>query len=115
MGATAKTPWGQFDNLMQAFFKIGMSDEVPHIPETLSSSCRGFMVRCLQRDPASRLSASELLNLRFARVGAGEDDDGLPDDADLLPRSDSLLPDTLLSQSVDATYGADDDIGRRPL
>merc|ERR1712087_25704 len=90
--ATAGPPWGQFDNLMQAFFKIGMSDEVPHIPETLSAACRGFMVRCLQRDPARRLSASELLNFTFARIAAGEGEDEFDhvvDDADLFPQIDS--------------------------
>merc|ERR1712176_831845 len=32
--ATASPPWGQFENLMQAFMKIGMSSELPDVPET---------------------------------------------------------------------------------
>jgi len=71
--ATAEPPWGQFDNLMAAMIKIGMSTEMPAMPSTLSAPCRAFMRRCLNRDPGRRLSASELLNERFVRTSTGDD------------------------------------------
>lgn len=75
--AAADAPWGHFDNLMAAILKIGMSGELPPVPETLSSKCRSFIRRCTQLDPGNRLSASELLNEDFlstdlARVNSTE-------------------------------------------
>lgn len=36
--ATAKAPWSQyqFDNPIEAILKIGLNNEIPHIPESLS-------------------------------------------------------------------------------
>merc|ERR1712190_644576 len=65
--ATAEHPWGNFDNLMAAMIKIGMSMEMPPIPETLSRVCRGFIMRCLQREPRKRLTATDLLKEDFMR------------------------------------------------
>lgn len=74
--ASAETPWGEFDNLMAAMIKIGMSTEMPSMPETLSTTYRAFVRRCLNRDPGRRFSATELLNERFVRGAAtGSDDD----------------------------------------
>lgn len=67
---TAKTPWGDFDNIMAAMIKIGMSSELPAIPESSSLMFKNFVRRCLNRDPGRRLSASELLNERFVCCGA---------------------------------------------
>merc|ERR1712039_645582 len=66
--ASAEPPWGEFDNLMAAMIKIGMSSEMPAIPNTLSAVYRAFVRRCLNRDPGRRLSATELLNERFVRT-----------------------------------------------
>lgn len=66
--ATADSPWGHFDNLMAAILKIGMSGELPPIPDTVSVNCRGFIRRCTQHDPGKRLSATELLNEDFVLV-----------------------------------------------
>ncbi|CAK8992909.1 unnamed protein product [Durusdinium trenchii] len=63
--ATADAPWGHFDNLMAAILKIGMSGELPPIPDTVSPKCKNFIRRCTQLDPGKRLSASELLNEDF--------------------------------------------------
>jgi len=71
--ASAAPPWGDFDNLMAAMIKIGMSSEMPSIPETYSPMYRAFVKRCLNRDPGRRLSATELLNERFVRLAAGGD------------------------------------------
>mmetsp|Transcript_1418 Transcript_1418/g.2956 ORF Transcript_1418/g.2956 Transcript_1418/m.2956 type:complete len:598 (-) Transcript_1418:167-1960(-) len=65
--ATAECPWGSFDNLMAAMIKIGMSMEMPPIPEELSRKCRGFIMRCLQREPRKRLTATDLLKEDFMR------------------------------------------------
>merc|ERR1712176_578052 len=71
---------GEFDNLMAAMIKIGMSKEMPSMPEALSTTYRAFVRRCLNRDPGRRLSATELLNERFVRVASasGDDDVGEP-------------------------------------
>lgn len=71
--ATADSPWGHFDNLMAAILKIGMSGELPPIPDTVSLKCKNFIRRCTQLDPGKRLSASELLSEDFMLVGNGED------------------------------------------
>ncbi|CAJ1420155.1 unnamed protein product [Effrenium voratum] len=63
--AAADAPWGHFDNLMAAILKIGMSGELPPIPDTVSPGCRGFIRRCTQLDPGKRLSATELLHEDF--------------------------------------------------
>ncbi|CAE7220074.1 ANP1, partial [Symbiodinium natans] len=63
--ATADSPWGHFDNLMAAILKIGMSGELPPIPDTISATCHNFIRRCTQHDPGKRLSATELLNEDF--------------------------------------------------
>lgn len=59
--ATAAPPWGEFDNIISAMIKIGMSGETPPVPDTLSKKCRNFLLRCLQHEASRRLSSSELL------------------------------------------------------
>jgi len=65
--ATAKAPWGAFDNNMQAMRKIGMSKETPPIPEELSVPCQNFICRCVQRDKQLRPTAADLLDDDFVR------------------------------------------------
>merc|ERR1712048_524676 len=38
--ATAKHPWGSFDNPMAAMVRIAMSDLTPPVPGTVSEACR---------------------------------------------------------------------------
>ncbi|CAJ1395309.1 unnamed protein product [Effrenium voratum] len=64
---TAQSPWGKFDNPMAAMYKIGMSEETPPIPEDFSDLSRSFVKRCLQRDPAERATATELLQHPFVQ------------------------------------------------
>ena len=52
-------------NQVQAIFKIASSQELPAIPETLSPEASEFILLCLQRDPAARPSADELLKHPF--------------------------------------------------
>jgi serine/threonine protein kinase len=59
--ATARTPWGSFDNQVQALIKIGMSSEIPPMPEGISEDSQGLITQCLQRDAQLRPSACELL------------------------------------------------------
>jgi len=71
---SAQPPWGKLDNPMQAMYKIGMSQETPAIPEQFSDVCRDFAVRCLQRDPASRPLARDLLQHPFVQHLKGPGD-----------------------------------------
>merc|ERR1712190_624650 len=63
----ANVPWGRFEHQMQALVRIGLSQEVPPLPEGISEICRIFILACVKRDPAERLSTTELLNHEFVR------------------------------------------------
>merc|ERR1712217_753198 len=63
--ATASNPWGKFDNPMAAMLKIGMSKELPPIPDGLSECCCDFIRKCIQRDVALRPYAEELMRHEF--------------------------------------------------
>ena len=65
--ALGRNPWGHFDNIMQAMYRIGMGTKGPEIPEHLSDNCRNFVNRCLSRDPKARPSIYELLDDPFIR------------------------------------------------
>lgn len=110
--ATAETPWGNFDNLMAAMIKIGMSTEMPAIPDTLSPLCRAFIRRCLNRDPGRRLSASELLNEKFLRLVGPDEEELLHESTDEFMMGSHASPsqdeDSLpkgWEMHFDATYG----------
>ena len=51
--ATGKTPWSnyKFDNHIAAMIKIGVSNELPDIPDNVSDSLKSFIKCCLNRDP----------------------------------------------------------------
>lgn len=65
--ALGRNPWGPFDNIMQAMYRIGMGTKGPEIPDHLSESCRNFVNRCLCRDPKSRPTVQDLLEDPFVR------------------------------------------------
>merc|ERR1712087_275216 len=62
---TANVPWGRFEHQMQALVRIGLSQELPPFPEGVSEVCRLFIIDCVKRDPAERLTTSELLKHEF--------------------------------------------------
>ncbi|KAH7444811.1 hypothetical protein KP509_02G092700 [Ceratopteris richardii] len=69
-------PWAHVRCLPALFLKIGSSDEEPPLPHLISPQARDFLLRCLQRDPKSRSTATELLKHPFLN--------------DLLQRGDAL-------------------------
>ncbi|KAG0623271.1 hypothetical protein M758_3G161200 [Ceratodon purpureus] len=83
---TTKPPWHQYEGVA-AMFKIGNSKELPAVPDTLSPEGKDFVRRCLQRDPAYRPTAAQLLEHAFVQ-------DSRPDDtlagADTLPNPRSV-------------------------
>jgi len=64
---SAKVPWGRFDNQLAAMVKIGMSKELPPLPDCLSETCQAFIKRCIARDAAARPLATELVDDPFVR------------------------------------------------
>ncbi|KAL3692907.1 hypothetical protein R1sor_006558 [Riccia sorocarpa] len=79
--ATAKPPWSQYEGVA-AMFKIGNSKELPAIPDTLSPEGKDFVRQCLQRNPAERPTAQELLDHPFVRNAP---QDGRIDGNDVMP------------------------------
>ncbi|XP_021750350.1 mitogen-activated protein kinase kinase kinase NPK1-like isoform X1 [Chenopodium quinoa] len=62
--ATGKPPWCQYQEV-QALFHIGTTKSHPPIPEHLSADAKDFLIKCLQKEPYLRASASELLQHPF--------------------------------------------------
>ncbi|XP_044506016.1 mitogen-activated protein kinase kinase kinase YODA-like [Mangifera indica] len=67
--ATTKPPWSQYEGVA-AMFKIGNSKELPAIPDHLSNEGKDFVRQCLQRNPAFRPTAAELLEHPFVKSAA---------------------------------------------
>ncbi|KAL6551936.1 hypothetical protein OROGR_008090 [Orobanche gracilis] len=64
--ATSKPPWSQYEGVA-AIFKIGNSRDTPEIPDHLSANAKNFIRLCLQREPSTRPTASQLLGHPFVR------------------------------------------------
>ncbi|XP_044321077.1 mitogen-activated protein kinase kinase kinase 3 isoform X1 [Triticum aestivum] len=58
--ASARPPWSQYEGVA-AIFKIANSKDIPGIPDHLSSEAKSFLKLCLQRDPAARPTADQLI------------------------------------------------------
>ena len=60
---TGKPPWCgyKFDNPVAAIMKIGLSEEIPEIPEGISAKLKDFLLGCLHRDPEQRMAIKDLL------------------------------------------------------
>ena len=50
-----------------AIFKIGNSKDIPDIPDHFSSDAKSFLKLCLQRDPAARPTAAQLMDHPFVQ------------------------------------------------
>lgn len=57
-------PW---TSQVAAIFKIGNSKDIPEIPDHISAEGKHFLKLCLQRDPAARPTAVQLMDLPFVR------------------------------------------------
>ncbi|XP_061348476.1 mitogen-activated protein kinase kinase kinase NPK1 [Gastrolobium bilobum] len=74
--ATGKPPWSQqYQQEVAALFHIGTTKSHPPIPDHLSIAAKDFLLKCLQKEPILRPSASELLQHPFV---TGEPMDSLP-------------------------------------
>jgi serine/threonine protein kinase len=62
---TGKPPWNNFDNSISAMLRIGLSSDLPEVPEAISPEARDFIYACLQRDAHLRPTASHLLHHPF--------------------------------------------------
>ncbi|TKY61498.1 Mitogen-activated protein kinase kinase kinase ANP1 [Spatholobus suberectus] len=64
--ATGKPPWSQqYQQEVAALFHIGTTKSHPPIPDHLSVAAKDFLLKCLQKEPILRSSASELLQHPF--------------------------------------------------
>ncbi|XP_022762027.1 mitogen-activated protein kinase kinase kinase NPK1-like [Durio zibethinus] len=63
--ATGKPPWSQQYQEVAALFHIGTTKSHPPIPEHLSFEAKDFLLKCLQKEPGLRPSASDLLQHPF--------------------------------------------------
>ncbi|GMH08410.1 hypothetical protein Nepgr_010250 [Nepenthes gracilis] len=63
--ATGKPPWSQQYQEVAALFHIGTTKSHPPIPEHLSTEAKDFLLKCLQKEPDLRPSASDLLQHPF--------------------------------------------------
>ncbi|KZV37965.1 hypothetical protein F511_28590 [Dorcoceras hygrometricum] len=64
--ATGKAPWSQqYKEEAAALFYVGTTKSHPPIPEHLSPEAKAFLLKCLQKEPDFRPTASELLKHPF--------------------------------------------------
>ncbi|KAL8026246.1 hypothetical protein ABFX02_14G015400 [Erythranthe guttata] len=63
--ATGKAPWSQQYQEVAALFYVGTTKSHPPIPEHLSREANDFLLKCLQKEPDLRSTASELLKHPF--------------------------------------------------
>ncbi|XVF59405.1 hypothetical protein PTKIN_Ptkin07bG0273200 [Pterospermum kingtungense] len=74
---TGKPAWNfqPGTNVAALLIKIGVSDELPGIPEELSEEGKDFLRKCFVKDPNKRWTAEMLLNHPFMAAAASADDD----------------------------------------
>lgn len=63
--ATGKAPWSQQYQEVAALFYVGTTKSHPPIPDDLSAEAKDFLLKCLQKEPDLRATASELLKHPF--------------------------------------------------
>ncbi|KAF8657614.1 hypothetical protein HU200_059761 [Digitaria exilis] len=73
--ATGKPPWSQQYQEVALLFHVGTTKSHPPIPEHLSPEAKDFLLKCLQKEPELRSTASDLLKHPFV---TGEPDELQP-------------------------------------
>ncbi|KAG2643244.1 hypothetical protein PVAP13_2KG310700 [Panicum virgatum] len=63
--ATGKPPWSQQYQEVALLFHVGTTKSHPPIPEHLSLEAKDFLLKCLQKEPELRSTASDLLKHPF--------------------------------------------------
>uniref|UniRef100_A0ACD5ZYY8 Uncharacterized protein n=1 Tax=Avena sativa TaxID=4498 RepID=A0ACD5ZYY8_AVESA len=66
---TGKTPWNQEIQEVSLLYYVGTTKSHPPIPEHLSPEAKDFLLKCLQKEPELRSSASDLLQHPFVTAG----------------------------------------------
>nr|GMD77353.1 mitogen-activated protein kinase kinase kinase NPK1-like [Ipomoea batatas] len=70
--ATGRPPWSQQYQEVAALFHIGTTKSHPPIPEHLSPEAKDFLLKCLQKEPNLRPTASDLLQNNSGNKMAGQ-------------------------------------------
>ncbi|KAM3265637.1 mitogen-activated protein kinase kinase kinase NPK1 [Capsicum annuum] len=101
--ATGKPPWSQQYQEVAALFHIGTTKSHPPIPEHLSAEAKDFLLKCLQKEPHLRPSASSLLQHPFV---TGEHQEACP----FLRSSFMGNPENITAQRTDVRTSTNPDI-----
>lgn len=67
--ATGKPPWSEQFQEVAALFHIGTTKSHPPIPEHLSPPAKDFLLKCLEKEPNLRPTATQLLQHPFLTGG----------------------------------------------
>lgn len=70
--ATGKPPWSQQYQEVALLFHVGTTKSHPPIPEHLSPEAKDFLLKCLQKEPELRSTASDLLKHPFVTGESGD-------------------------------------------
>ena len=62
---TGNQPWGKMDNIYQVMNTIGKTNNLPIIPDYLSTKLKNFISLCLVRDSRQRANIKQLLQHSF--------------------------------------------------
>ncbi|KAK6116227.1 hypothetical protein DH2020_050023 [Rehmannia glutinosa] len=74
------SPAWKFSDVAALLMRIGVGEEVPEIPGTLSDEGKDFLLKCFVKDPTKRWTAEMLLNHPFIHDDQdfnGDDDDSV--------------------------------------
>jgi serine/threonine protein kinase len=67
--ATGRAPWAQIADPFVALYRIGCTNEMPAVPDSLSPDAHDFLARCFERNPRLRWTSSQLLEHPFLTGG----------------------------------------------